>query len=167
MLFTVNDGIRRDTIEASNPAEATMAFVARHGLAPDEHDFVTASPVPEGALQAATKEILDDVECPSCGGADVDLAETIQGPLLECQECGAAFDPEEEGNNGHFAERSDKLHCPLVGTDGNVFSIIGTVARCLRDAGQRDRARDWLADATASTSYDQVIEKVFTYVDPL
>ena len=38
----------------------------------------------------------DDIECPACGSADIDLAETIPGPLFACQECGHAFDPEDE-----------------------------------------------------------------------
>ena len=98
----------------------------------------------------------DDIDCPECGSADVDLAEEIPGPLFACQECGERFDPP-----------ADKPPCPLVGTDGNVFAVIGTVSRCLKRAGLRDEAKAWVAEATSSASYDQVIERVFKYVDPL
>jgi hypothetical protein len=98
----------------------------------------------------------DDIECPSCGSADVDLASEIPGPLFACQECGARFDPP-----------ADTPPCPLVGTDGNVFAIIGTVSRCLKRAGQRERAKAWVAEATASTSYDEVLQKAHSYVDPM
>ena len=45
-----------------------------------------------------------DIECPSCGSADVDLADEIPGPLFACQECGEPFDPP-----------TDKPACPLCG----------------------------------------------------
>jgi hypothetical protein len=97
-----------------------------------------------------------DIECPECGSADVDLAEEIPGPLFTCQECGESFDPP-----------TDKPACPLVGTDGNVFAIIGAVSRCLRRAGKRAEAQAWVADAVSSKSYDELLGKVWTYVDPM
>jgi hypothetical protein len=60
-----------------------------------------------------------------------------------------------------------KPACPLVGTDGNVFGIIGTVKRCLIEDGQPERARAWVADATSSRSYDEVLQKVHEYTDPM
>jgi hypothetical protein len=97
-----------------------------------------------------------DIECPRCGSADVDLAAEIPGPLFVCQECGERFDPP-----------TDKPTCPLVGTDGNVFAIIGTVSRCLRRAGKRAEAKAWVAEATSSRSYDEVLQATFRYVDPM
>src|SRR5215212_6490493 len=48
-----------------------------------------------GTMRDGTRR-WDDVECLNCGSADVDLAEAIPGPLFACQECGHAFDPEDE-----------------------------------------------------------------------
>ena len=100
----------------------------------------------------------DGIECSECGGADVDLAEAIPGPLFKCQECGKRFDPPTD---------DDKPTCRLVGTDGNVFSVIARVNRCLKRAGQREQAKEWVTAATSSCSYDEVLQRVFDFVDPV
>ena len=53
----------------------------------------------------------------------------------------------------------------LTGIDGNVFNIIGTVARALRNAGQPDAAAEFSKQAFASQSYDAVLQLCFKYVD--
>jgi len=40
--------------------------------------------------------------------------------------------------------------CKLIGTDGNVFSIIGRVRRALLADGQEDRARELVEKAFSS-----------------
>ncbi len=55
--------------------------------------------------------------------------------------------------------------CQLVGTDGNVFAIIGTVSKTLREDGQPERAAAWVAAATRQTSYDDVLALATSYVD--
>jgi hypothetical protein len=60
-----------------------------------------------------------------------------------------------------------KPACPLVGTDGNVFSVIGRVRRCLELSGQPERAREFVERATSSASYDAVLQLTFEYVDPM
>ena len=45
-------------------------------------------------------------------------------------------------------------------------SIIGNVRRALKDAGQDDRASEFVARAFASKSYDAVLALVFDYVEP-
>jgi len=66
------------------------------------------------------------------------------------------------GANGTTAS---KPRCRLVGTDGNVFSIIGHVKRALERAGQRERASEFAAKAMQSKSYDEVLALCFEYVD--
>jgi hypothetical protein len=44
--------------------------------------------------------------------------------------------------------------CKLSGTDGNVFAIIGKVRRCLQQAGQVDRAKEFAQRAMSSGSYN-------------
>jgi hypothetical protein len=102
------------------------------------------------------KEWYDEVECPECGSTDVDLAEEVPGPVFQCQECGEQFDPP-----------VNKPPCPLTGTDGNVYSVIANVKRCLKQAGQSERAQQWVTEATQATSYDAVLRKTFEYVDPM
>ena len=58
-----------------------------------------------------------------------------------------------------------KPQCRLIGTDGNVFSIIGTVKRALERAGQRERASEFVTKAMQAKSYDEVLALCFEYVD--
>ena len=58
-----------------------------------------------------------------------------------------------------------KPPCKLSGTDGNVFSIIGRVRRALTDAGQEDRARDFVERAYRSGSYEEVLQLCLEYVE--
>ena len=58
-----------------------------------------------------------------------------------------------------------KPPCLLVGTDGNVFAIIGRVRRALQDAGQPDLAAEFVQRATSAGSYDAVLGLCFEYVD--
>lgn len=59
----------------------------------------------------------------------------------------------------------DKPVCQLSGTDGNVFSVIGNVARTLRRAGLRDEAKTFTDTATKCGSYDEVLILCFEYVE--
>jgi len=58
-----------------------------------------------------------------------------------------------------------KPPCKLVGEDGNVFAIIGRVQRALRNAGQADRAAEFVRRAFGSHSYDDVLALCMDYVD--
>ncbi len=65
-------------------------------------------------------------------------------------------------------ERRDtkaKPRCRLVGTDGNVFAIIGRVRRRLIDAGRPDAADEFSRRAHGAASYDEVLRLCFEYVD--
>ena len=64
------------------------------------------------------------------------------------------------------SEASDPLPiCRLIGTDGNVFAIIGKVQRVLREAGQPDRASAFAERAFQCRSYDEVLQLCLEYVD--
>lgn len=58
-----------------------------------------------------------------------------------------------------------KPACKLVGTDGNVFSIIGLVKQALKKAGQDGRASEFVKQAFAARSYDEVLALCMDYVD--
>lgn len=61
---------------------------------------------------------------------------------------------------------SNKLpKCKLVGTDGNVFAVIGKVKRTLRNAGLVEQALEFPTKAMACGSYDEVLRLCFEYVD--
>jgi hypothetical protein len=58
-----------------------------------------------------------------------------------------------------------KPPCKLIGTDGNVFSIIGRVRQALTRAGQEDRAREFVEKAFRAGSYDGVLQLCLEYVE--
>lgn len=53
----------------------------------------------------------------------------------------------------------------LVGTDGNVFSIIGKVSGALKRAGMEEQAKEFTKKAFTSKSYDEVLGLCFEYVE--
>ena len=59
----------------------------------------------------------------------------------------------------------DKPKCKLVGTDGNVFAIIGNVSKTLKRAGMADKAKEFTKKAFASGSYDEVLQLCTEYVE--
>lgn len=58
-----------------------------------------------------------------------------------------------------------KPTCQLTGTDGNVFSVIANITSCLKKAGQKERADDFVAKAFECDSYDAVLQLCFDYVE--
>ena len=54
----------------------------------------------------------------------------------------------------------------LVGEDGNVFAIIGSVTRALKKDGQGERAAEFASKAMSAGSYDAVLQLLFEYVEP-
>lgn len=58
-----------------------------------------------------------------------------------------------------------KPACKLIGTDGNVFSIIGQVNQALKKAGEGDRACEFVEEAFCSGSYDEVLQLCMDYVE--
>lgn len=58
-----------------------------------------------------------------------------------------------------------KPECKLVGENGNVFNIIGLVSKALKKAGQPDKAKEFVARAFKSGSYDNVLALCFEYVE--
>ena len=58
-----------------------------------------------------------------------------------------------------------KPACKLIGTDGNVFSIIGRVKQSLKKAGQEERTREFVERAFQAKSYDEVLKLCDDYVD--
>ena len=75
---------------------------------------------------------------------------------------------EEAKLEGLGVEEDNRPECPMVGIDGNVFSIIGQVSKYLRKAGLANKAAEFQARATKGEceDYDQVLQLCFQYVEP-
>jgi len=63
------------------------------------------------------------------------------------------------------ARPPEKPPCQLTGHDGNVFAVIGRVRRALINAGQAERAAEFVERAHASSSYDEVLALCWEYVE--
>lgn len=61
-------------------------------------------------------------------------------------------------------ETTTKPVCKLVGTDGNVFAIIGKVSQTLERAGLREQASEFQSKAMNADSYEQVLVLCMEYV---
>ena len=61
---------------------------------------------------------------------------------------------------------TEKPECELIGTDGNVFAIIGKVSHTLKRAGQREQAQEFTDKAMKCGSYDEVLQLLMEYVEP-
>ena len=59
----------------------------------------------------------------------------------------------------------EKPSVKLVGTDGNIFAVVGRCARALREAGQADQAKEMTAAAFKAKSYDEALGICMRYVD--
>ena len=58
-----------------------------------------------------------------------------------------------------------KVSVPLIGEDGNAFSIIGRVAKALRRSGQKAAAEEYVERATNTHSYDEMLQVTLEYAD--
>jgi hypothetical protein len=59
---------------------------------------------------------------------------------------------------------NEKSKCKLIGTDGNVFAIIGKVYKTLRENGMIKDAIIFRKASTECSSYDEVLQLLYDYV---
>jgi len=55
--------------------------------------------------------------------------------------------------------------CKLIGEDGNVFNIIGKVAKTLRRAGLEKEYKEFTVKAESAQSYDEILTLTKEYVE--
>ena len=58
-----------------------------------------------------------------------------------------------------------KPDCPMIGTDGNIFSLVGIAAKTLKDNGSSALAHEMIARVYDSGSYDEAISVIDEYVN--
>jgi hypothetical protein len=59
----------------------------------------------------------------------------------------------------------DKPKCKLIGTDGNVFALLGKVIKCLKDNGMSDKVNEVKSKLTKCKSYDEALRLFGEYVE--
>lgn len=55
--------------------------------------------------------------------------------------------------------------CRLVGSDGNIFNLIGIASRALKRAGMGDKAEEMKNRIFSSGSYEEALGIILEYVD--
>ena len=58
-----------------------------------------------------------------------------------------------------------KPECRLIGTDGNVFALIGKASKALKRADMRDEAKAMADKCMAAGSYDEALRSIMSYVE--
>lgn len=53
----------------------------------------------------------------------------------------------------------------LSGENGNIFNLIGVVRRALEQAGKKEEAEEMVKRAHNSSSYEEVLQLFWEYVD--
>ena len=59
----------------------------------------------------------------------------------------------------------DKPRVKLVGTDGNIFAVVGRCKQALEQAGLPDQAKEMTQRVFKATSYDEALAICQEYVD--
>ena len=80
------------------------------------------------------------------------------------QEDGFKMTPEREMQQ-ESATRATRPKMKLLGEDGNIFAIMGRASRLLKNAGQRDKAKEMCNRVMASKSYNAALAIVSEYVE--
>ncbi|MCR0410316.1 DUF3991 domain-containing protein [[Clostridium] innocuum] len=62
-------------------------------------------------------------------------------------------------------DQNRKPKCPLIGTDGNVFALIGMTQKSLRAIGEDELAKEVFQRVTSSGSYEEALGIMQEYVD--
>lgn len=58
-----------------------------------------------------------------------------------------------------------KPQCRLIGSDGNIFNLIGIAAKALTRNGQTKEADELTKRCLSADSYDQALQIILEYVD--
>ena len=59
----------------------------------------------------------------------------------------------------------NKPRCRIIETDGNVFSLIGSISKALKKNGQPNLAKEFIERAFASKRYNDVLILITEYVE--
>lgn len=61
--------------------------------------------------------------------------------------------------------KSPKPKCKLVGTDGNIFCLLGRVSQTLKTNRQPDKAKEVAERVMSCGSYNEALQIIMEYVE--
>ena len=61
----------------------------------------------------------------------------------------------------------EKVKAPIVGADGNIFNLIGISSKALKREGFYKEADELATRVMESKSYDEALNIIMEYVDPV
>lgn len=64
-------------------------------------------------------------------------------------------------------QKMKKPDCPLIGSDGNIFNLIGIASRTLQEHGMAEEAKEMRSRVKESGSYDVALAVFMDYVNPV
>ena len=102
-------------------------------------------------------------------GADLDVGKLAMWRLRTYDTFGAMWlsDFVENRLGGFETAKHQKPLSPIIGADGNIFNIMGIVAKTLKRAGMGDAAKEMQARVTSSGSYSEALAIITEYVEPV
>lgn len=68
---------------------------------------------------------------------------------------------------GFVPQKQQKPMSPIIGADGNIFSIIGIASQSLKNCGMREEAKEMRKRVTAAGSYSEALAIITEYVEPV
>lgn len=77
------------------------------------------------------------------------------------------YTPQDHVQEAAAKPETVKPQCPLIGADGNVFSLIGLASRTLKRSGMADAAKEMSTRVTSSGSYQEALAIIMEYVEPV
>lgn len=66
-----------------------------------------------------------------------------------------------------FVKEMTKPKCPLIGQDGNIFAVMGTVSGTLKENDMAEQAKEMCRRVTSSSSYEEALSVICEYVEPV
>ena len=61
--------------------------------------------------------------------------------------------------------KQNKPNCPLIGTDGNIFNLVGIASRTLKKNGLSEQASEMTSKVYKSGSYEEALGIIGEYVN--
>ncbi len=59
----------------------------------------------------------------------------------------------------------NKPICKLIGTDGNIFALVGKASSCLKKNNLSDKAKEMTSKVFKASSYDNALQIIMEYVE--